>query len=70
MQKLITKNLLSQRANAHNPFTNAVLNVLTSIVQPHLVFAFRDTNRDTLVFLSPETRDHGVAMATRVSGRK
>ena len=29
-------------------------------------FAFRDTNRDTLVSLCPETRD----VATRVSGRK
>ena len=29
-------------------------------------FAFRDTNRDNLVFLRPETRD----VATRVSGRK
>ena len=31
-----------------------------------LFFAFRDTNRDTLVFLRPQTRD----VATRVSGRK
>ena len=30
------------------------------------IFCFRDTNRDTLVFLRPETRD----VATRVSGRK
>ena len=29
-------------------------------------FYFRDINRDTLVFLRPETRD----VATRVSGRK
>ena len=29
------------------------------------IFCFRDTNRDTLVFLRPETRD----VATRVSGR-
>ena len=32
----------------------------------HIYFCFRDTNRDTLVFLRPETR----GVATRVSGRK
>ena len=30
------------------------------------IFCFRDTNRDTLISLRPETRD----VATRFSGRK
>ena len=38
------------------------LNVEAGLVQPHLLFAFRDANRDTLVFLYPEIRD----VATRV----
>ena len=38
------------------------LNVQAGLVQPHLLFAFRDANRDTLVFLYPEIRD----VATRV----
>ena len=42
------------------------LNVLAGFVQPHFFFAFRDTYRETLVSLRPETRD----VATRVSGRK
>ena len=41
-------------------------NVYAGFVQPHLFFALRDTNRDTLVSLRPEARD----VATRVSGRK
>ena len=41
------------------------LNVKAGLVQPHLLFASRDTNCDTLVFLSPETRD----VAICVSGR-
>ena len=45
---------------------NKGLNVSAGLVQPHLVFGFRDTNRDSLVFLRSETR----AVATRVSERK
>ena len=42
------------------------LNVDAGLAQRHLFFCIRDTNRDTLVFLRPETSD----VATRVSGRK
>ena len=44
------------------------LNVQAGLVQPHLVFAFRDTNRDTLVFLHPEIRD--VAARVQVQGTR
>ena len=42
------------------------LNVQAGLVQPQLLFAFRDANRETLVFLRTETRN----VATRVSVHK